>query len=172
MTLQFYNDIETRLQELTWFSYFKLFNNQFEMMEQQQEQPFPDLSIFMEFVKPVPVITAGLGLKIYDATVRFHLYFMSLELQDLNVLEKKNDLLALLDGFMPTRSSALNLINEEPDQNHNGYMVWILEFETQIPIDTAKGVYNNKIDIAPVQLDLTGDLIIDNEVIRTGKFPS
>ena len=170
MTVQFYNDIETKLKTLTWFSYFKLFNNQFESMESQEEQSIPNFSIFMEFINSAPLITLGSGLKLYDCTVRFHLYFFTLDLQDLNILAYKNELLFILDGFFPSRSSQLNAINEDPDQNHNGYMVWKIDFETQIPVEN-KGVFNGKIDAAPVTLNLIGDLIIDNQIIRTGVLP-
>ena len=171
MTAQFYTDIETKLQELSWFSYFKLFNNQFESMEAQEEQTFPHLSIFMEFLQPCPITTVGAGLKLYDCTVRFHLYFITFELQDLDILTYKNELLFLLDGYFPTSSGQLNALNEEPDQNHNGYMVWKIDFETQIPVGN-EGNFKGKVDAAPVTLDLNMELIIDNDIIRTGKLPS
>jgi hypothetical protein len=172
MTVSFYNQIEARLQEkLTWFSWFKLFNNQFESMENQQEQTFPNLSIFMEFLSPVQVIGMGAGLQMYDCVVRFHLYLITYDLQDLQILTYKSELYKALERYVPENASVLDRISEEPDQNHNGYMVWKMDFTCQIADEDAS-MYSNVADAAPVQLDLTGDLIIDNEVIRTGVLPS
>ena len=170
MTTQFYTDITARLQTLSWFVYFKLFNNQFESMEEQQEQTLPNLSIFMEFLEPVEVISYGAGVQMYDATIRFHLYLISYELEDLDMFTYKEQLHAKLQGFFPTNSSRMNRIAESPDQNHNGYMVWRLDYKCQIP-DESASFYANVVDAAPVNLNLTTQLIIDNEVIRTGKFP-
>jgi hypothetical protein len=170
MTTQFYTDISNRLQSLSWFTYFKLFNNQFESMEEQQEQTFPNLSIFMEFLEPVEVLSLMGGVQMYDVTVRFHLYLISYELEDLDMFTYKQELHAKLQGFFPTSSSRMNRVNETPDQNHNGYMVWRLDYKCQIP-DESGSFYANVVDAAPITLDLTTELIIDNEIIRTGKFP-
>lgn len=161
MTVQFYTDIETRLTaKIAWFSWFKLFNNQFEEMERREEQTFPNLSIFMEFLSPVNIITLGSGCQLYDCTVRFHLYFITYELQDLQILQYKQELHRALQGFFPTRSSSLNKINEEPDQNHNDYIIWKLDYATQIP-DEDGSAYYNVIDATKVEtigLDLTGTI--------------
>lgn len=170
MTTQFYTDITNQLSTLSWYTYFKLFNNQFENMEEQQEQTFPNLSIFMEFLEPVDVSSVGGGVQYYDAVVRFHLYLISYELEDLDMFTYKQELHAKLQGFYPTDCSRMNRIAESPDQNHNGYMVWKLDYQVRIP-DESGSMYKNVVDAAPVTLDLTTQLIIDNEVIRTGKFP-
>ena len=170
MTTQFYTDITNRISTLPWFAYFKLFNNQFESMEQQEEQTFPNLSIFMEFLEPVEVISYSAGIQMYDAIVRFHLYLISYELEDLDMFTYKEQLHAKLQGFFPTNASRMNRISESPDQNHNGYMVWKLDYKCQIP-DESASFYANVVDAAPLGLNLTTDLIIDNDIIRTGKFP-
>lgn len=132
MTTQFYTDITTRLQTLSWYTYFKLFNNQFESMEEQQEQTIPNLSIFMEFLEPVDVSSVGGGVQYYDGVVRFHLYLISYELEDLEMFTYKQELHAKLQGFYPTDCSRMNRIAESPDQNHNGYMVWKLDYQVRI----------------------------------------
>jgi len=140
-------------------------------MEEQQEQTFPNLSIFMEFLEPVEVISGGAGVQYYDATVRFHLYLISYELEDLAMLLYKEQLHAKLQGFYPTNCSRMNRIAESPDQNHNGYMVWKLDYKCQIP-DESVSMYANAVDAAPVLLNLTTQMIIDNDIIRTGIIPS
>lgn len=168
MTVQFYSDITARLiAKLPWFTYCKLFNNQFESMEDQNEQTFPNLSIFIEYLKPVDIITGGSGVQWYDVTVRFHLYLITYLLEDLQILQYKTDLHKALQGHFPTNCSSLNRINEEPDQNRNSYIVWCMDYQTQIPSGETSSL-QGKVDVAPVTLDLIGDLKIDNEIIRTG----
>lgn len=159
MTASFYADIAARLAaKLDWFTYFALFNNQFEKMESQEEQPFPNLSVFMEFISPTDIITLGYGTQLYDLTVRFHLYLISYELEDLDILTYKTQLNEAIHGYFPANSSSFTRINEAADQNHNGYFVWQLDYSVQIPDETAsqmKNVINTPID----SIDVTAEIL-------------
>lgn len=157
--------ITTEVPEVT---HVKLFNNQFNRMEQGEEQAFPvHEAVFVEFVSPIPWRTKREGIQEADLTVRIHIGFESLLLEDLTVFDRKSAIHEALQGFKDNYFTAFVRVSETQDTDHSNYMVWTIDYQTTYT-DISTYTRRNFVEANVTTLTVNADLDIDNQVIRTG----
>ena len=86
---------------------------------------------------------------------------------DWGILTFKQLIYKALNNFTPTNGkSELIRVTEEMDEDHGGLNIWVQNYSGSL-IDRANKPETTE---ATVEVCFTGDLIIDNDIIRTGKL--
>ena len=166
-----YLGIKARLEsQVAELQTIRLFNNQFERSnnENGDEQAFAYPCCFIEFFNDAPMISQGAGAKRLDVEVRLHIGFESYELEDLDIFNLVEKIQIALDGYSTTSFTPLTYLAQRNDYNHNNIYIYQLEYACIYEDDSSYIKNNTVTSNAPHTLNLTVDLDIDNDIIRTG----
>lgn len=150
--------------ETSSIKYARVWNNQFQWMEEQSIEAFPMPCAFVELSSPKG--GAGLGIITSDIVFRIHIGANELDAQDgtmeqnVNIFALRDELIALLNYKELTGCSGLQMVNEEQDYSHTNVYHYIIEFLCSF-IDTSGDQTRGQIEHFPT------DLIIDPRTIVT-----
>lgn len=171
---QLYLDIRNRIEtECTDILFVRLFNNQFERSNndeftQNDEQAFPYPCVFIEFPDENNAISSSYGARRLEVLVRVYIGFESYKHEDVEIFDIAGSVYKALDGWNASTSSTLQYVAQRMDYNHNN--VYIYQYDFRCQFEDATNYIKDKLTLkeTPNTLDLTIDLDIDNNVIRTG----
>jgi hypothetical protein len=134
--LDLFDAIQARItEEIPEIKTFRLYNNQF--AKEGAEKAFGYPALMVEFVEE-PYITKNESLQEADLTLVFHLGFASLKTEDRAIFELSQKVNQSLQGFSVSDSfSPLNRRRELQDTDHDGVIVWKIEYNTLLTDNTA-----------------------------------
>lgn len=151
----------------------RLFNNQFNHSnneDQRDEQALLYPCCLIEFSE-IEYQTQTQLIQSYTGIVRLHIGFESYKLEDTDILALKQKVYKNVHGFqvstLKTFGKFLRL-RETMDTDHDNIMVYIQEYQLSGKDTDFSSADTNVIVSPPIELEITGDLDIDNAVIRTG----
>lgn len=127
------NDLLTYLSTGTSFSYVRVWNNQFQWMEEKSIEAFPFPCIFIETI--LPNDNAGLGFTVADVVFRIHIGQTEYDAvdgtmeQNLSIFYLRDEVITLLTYKELTACSGLQKINEEQDYSHTNVYHYIIDFK-------------------------------------------
>ena len=153
-----YLAIKKELESKTRLRHVRLFNNQFDRMEQEDTFLFPCL--FVEF-NELEWVQKSRGLQEANALLRLHVGFESLETEELDVFDLIDEIQLVLQDFSGECFTAMSRESETQDTDHDNVMVWIMDYATRITDEA--GLRRNKL----VRTSLNG---INIEVCETSEF--
>lgn len=151
-------DIIARLETVTELKHVRVFNNQFEFMEQGVIQSFPFPCAFVEAV-PQQFGQLGGGYQQSDVDFRIHIGHEQYDAgggtfeQNYDVFDLRDLVYAALAGFKPTMCGELFKTVEGQDYSHTNIYKYTIEFRTGF-IDKTASTLIDPTTIDPVTLDL------------------
>ena len=177
--LNLYNDIVTALDGVTEIKTKGIFNNQFDREEEEMAKAYP--CCFIEFAnigwtqtqqRPISKVNVQKQQRADDFIITIHIGFEDLQDETANFIDIdpiiQKVYLALQD-LTGEYYSVLNRVAERQDTDHNNVIVWQMDFETMLE-EVGEEADLTKVAGGTLELEITKDLKIDNDIIRTGKF--
>ena len=147
-----------------------LFNNQFDNEDRENAFPYPN--VFIEF-GTIDWIKKSRNIQQGEVTFTIHCGFESYVTNSIendaaifDILERIHK---ALQGFSDGECfNPLDRVTERQDTDHDNVVVWEMDYTT-ILLDTAPATELKLVTSpGPHDLEVIGDLDIDNDVIRTG----
>lgn len=177
--LNLYNDIETILIAIDEIKTVGIFNNQFDREDEEKAKAYP--CCFVEFANigwtqtqqtPIRKVNAQKQQKAEGTIVTIHIGFEDLQdetanFKDIDPIIQKVYL--ALQDLTGDYYSVLNREAERQDTDHNNVIVWQMDFSTTME-EVGEEATLKKVDGGTLSLEITKNLKIDNDIIRTGKF--
>ena len=151
-------DILDKLKEIPELKYVRVFNNQFQYLEDGETYAFPFPCAFLE-VLPQNYTPLLNGFSQSDVDFRIHIgheQYDSLDgnmEQNLDVFDLRNLVLQKLVLFKPSMCSELFVVNEEQDYTHTGVYHYIIDFRGGVIDKTASNLIEPTL-IDPIELQL------------------
>lgn len=125
--------------ETSSIKFARVWNNQFQYMEEQQIESFPFPCAFVEV--QMPNDNAGLGITVADVVFRTHIGQVEYDSQmgtmeqNLSIFAFRDEMIALLTYKELTGCSGLQKINEEQDYSHTNVYHYIIDWKCSF-VDT------------------------------------
>lgn len=164
--LNLYNGIKTAIEtDVTEIKTVRLFNNQYTNENVESSLPWPNALI--EFQTIEWESKTG-GLQSGSVTLNVHIGFKSLKDEDTDFFAVTQKIFLALDGLATTEHSPLKRISETQDIDHDGFFVWQQTYFIDELLDCDNYVHKDMTTTTATDLELTGELDIDNTKIRTG----
>ncbi len=171
MIKQFYSDLITRLTaELRdgsnnlLFKHSALWNNQPDNEQKEKAHRYP--ALFIEF-SDIVYRSENYGVQKIDLGFSVHCIFSQL-VEDLDLLDLVSAVGVALHGYKLDYCSNIVRTMELQDTDRDRLTDWVVGFRTVITVDTTAVQRRLTSTEAPITLDLTRSLDIDNDTIRTG----
>ena len=173
MNIEFFTEIQTRLNSVLPDLYVRLWRNQFEELENGDNYSFPFPCCFVEFVLEGNVQLLGNGVQVYDPLiVRLHIGSfepdngMGTLDQNTNILTLKQQIFTTLQKWQSTKSGIFNRSFEVMHTEHDQVSVWIQEFKTILVDDTMREPLSGIVKDAPTDLTVLNEgNIVKNAVL-------
>lgn len=143
----------------------RVWNNQFQYMEDKSIESFPMPCAFIETIQDVS--QAALGITVADVTFRVHIGAVEYDAQDgtmeqnLSIFALRDEIIALLTYYELTGCSGLQKVAEEQDYAHTNVYHYIVDFKCSF-VDTKGDTTQTQIEAGPPI-----ELIIDPITIVT-----
>lgn len=155
------------------FNEVNLWNNQIDALDAQEERPFAFPVCFIGFEQPFPYVSIAnktqKGVGQITVFVCDEIYQNTNEdgTPNLNILDLKTKVYLSLQSWSNKDIclGALDRIEEEADEDHPNVYVFKQRYSFEF-FDASK-FDNYWSDATPTSLDASGQLIIDNDIIRT-----
>lgn len=128
MELELYTALKQQIEaELPEIKTVRLFNNQFERMNEENAFLFP--CCFIQF-QSNGFRELSQGVQQFDMTVTTHLGFESYKDEDVDVLRLKQDLYKIVNRYRNEYFSRLLRVEERPNYNHDNIQVYETDYKT------------------------------------------
>jgi len=166
--LDTFNAIKAELETITSVKTVKLFNSQID--NEERENPFSYPAVFIEF-QEIIWLKRTRGVKEGETTITLHVAVESYKNETdsaPDVLAITNEVHVKIEGFGGGCFTELSKSAERQDIDHDNCIVWQLDYETLVTDGAADDRLNLILTPGTPDLEVIGDLDIDNEVIRTG----
>jgi hypothetical protein len=168
-----YTDIKARLEEIATLQYVALFNNQFvrsnnDNVAENTEQAFPYPCAFIHFFGDNEASSSGWGAKRLEVDIRVYIGLESYNLEPLEMFDLASEVQEKLQDWNTANFTSLQYIAQRMNYDHDNVVVYEFDFKTQYSDNTKYLKRNTITKNPPTSLDLTVDLDIDNNIIRTG----
>ena len=165
MKKELYTDIKSRLETELGASikHIALWNSQLD--NEERETPFRFPALFIEFTN-ITYRSEGFGTQKLDLEFAIHCAFSQL-IKDIDLLDIVDNVVFALHGHSFDYSTNIRRLSEEQDSNHDRVRDWIINFATTVTIDENATV-QRLTQTTPATLEITADLDIDNNLIRSG----
>lgn len=168
-----YLSLRTQGETIPGIKWVRLFNDQFsksnnDNAEKNSEQAFPYPCIFIEFPEDNIQSSSGAGAKRLDVLVRIKIGFESYKLEDLAMFDLAELVQIAYEGYNDTSFTRLTYEAQRMDYNHDNVYVYEFDFRTSYSDDVKYFKKDGVVTTGPFALQVTPDLDIDNEIIRTG----
>lgn len=157
-----YTNLRAELETIPALKYVRLFRNQFQ--HEQKEIAFLYPCCLIE-IKNIQFRDLLKGVQQYDLIITLHLGFESYKDEDLDVLTLKQDVYKKVQRFQTAYFALLSRQEERPNWDHDNIQVYEIDYRT-----TGKDFDKDTRPATPATvatLEVTGDLVIDNNNIRT-----
>lgn len=171
MIKQFYSDLITRLtaevrdeQGALLFKHSALWNNQPDNEKTEKPHRYP--ALFIEF-SDIVYRSENYGVQKIDLGFNVHCVFSQL-VEDLDLLDLVSSVGVALHGYKLDYCSNIVRTAEIQDIDRDRLTDWVIGFRTVITVDTTAIQRRLTPTGAPIALDLTSSLDIDDDTIRTG----
>lgn len=128
--------IKTQLATVTELKTIRVYNNQFDLVEDQQIYSFAWPCAFIEIVNEQPAHQLGAGFQVFDPViVRIHIgheYYNGdgTQEENLDVFDLKDKVYKALQKFEPDGASAFFRSAENQDYTHTNLYHYIMDFTT------------------------------------------
>lgn len=169
--------LELRAQILaaaTSVQHVRLWNNQVNLIDNNEQIPFPFPAVFIDF-PTIEWIDRGKGTQGSRLLVRLHLIYESFHTseneEDLAVFDFREEVYLAVQDYKPSFSGKLMRLQEETDTQHTNMYHWIMDFETEYSDNTAQ-FPRGGVDATVSTLVITKDVVIDSNTVdgvRTDK---
>lgn len=157
-------DIMDKLREIEEIQFVHVYNNQFQLMQDQNVYSFPFPCAFVEIISQ-PFLQIGGGYQHSDLDIRIHIGHNEYDSADTNMEQNFNvyslrDLVVKkLSLYKPSMCSELFKINEQQDYAHSNIYKYIVDFRTGFTDNTASTLIEPEL-IDPITLEL--DVVIES----------
>ena len=127
------NDLLAKI-ETGSIKFARVYNNQFQQMEEGTVESFPMPCAFVEVVSPNNYDQLGLGYTISDLVFRVHIGAVEYDSQsgtleqNLSIFALRDEVISLLTYYELTRCSGLMKIAEQQDYTHTNVYHYIIDF--------------------------------------------
>ena len=161
--------LRTAIQELLTLietssvKFARVFNNQFQYMEDGSIESFPMPCVFVEAL--LPNDNAGLGATVTDVTFRIHIGMNELDAQDgtleqnVNIFALRDEMVALLTYKMLSGCSGLQKVSESMDYTHTNVYHYVLEFVCSFVDVAGDQTVTQEETTPPTVLETTIDIV-------------
>lgn len=131
------NDLLTKLQAVngsTSFLYVRVWNNQFQLLDEGKTEAIPFPCAFVEVRVPNDYTTLPYGITQSDVTFRIHIGQREEDAgdgtmgQNINIFALRDEVIKLLTNYEPTACSGLMKVAEEQDYSHTNIYHYIVDF--------------------------------------------
>lgn len=164
MKLLLYNEIDAQiLAEVSEIKLVQLWNNQLDNEDQEEARAYP--LCYIEFSSIVWFELAK-GLAEADVTITVRTVIERLQTDDRTFLTLVEDVYKALQLFDHDCFTPLKRVAERQDVDHDNCIVWETDFTTKL-VDGAAYTDEDKPTVTAT-LDVSTDLDIDDDIIRTG----
>ena len=130
-------DILTQLATVTGIKFQRMWNDQLNLDETQEQYSFPMPAVFVEFLNDQEIKQLGDGLQLYDnLIVRLHILHMELDAadgtmeQNLNVFDFMQEVYKKMQRFEPAQAAAFVRVSEARDYLHGNVYHGIQDYKT------------------------------------------
>ena len=131
---------------------FRLYNNQFAKEGVEKAFPFP--AVFVEF-SALEYVTKSESLQEADTVVRLYLGFASLKTEDRDIFVLAGKLNFQLQNFsVANLTTGFDRKREEQDSDHDGVIVWKMEYNALLTDNTANRKNKLKLVVGVPELDV------------------
>jgi len=145
MNTTFFTEIQTQLNTVLPNLYIRLFNSQFDTIEEGENYAFPFPCCFIEFVNDEHIKMLGNGVQLYDPLiVRLHIGSLEYDSMDgnldqnLNILSLKDTIYTTIQKWKSTKSSIFIRTNEIMHTQHDQVSVFIQDYKTTLVDDSMR----------------------------------
>jgi hypothetical protein len=163
-----YQELRARLESETSAEHVRLWNNQMELLEKNEQIPFQFPAIFIDFLD-INWRQLGKGTQIADLTVRFYVCFSSFHTteneEDVTMFDLVQEVYLVLQDYKPSMGGKLTKTREETDTRHTNMYVWIMDYTTTYQDVVAQNPRNST-EAEITTLTLSTDLIIDPDTVE------
>lgn len=114
--------------------YARVFNNQFQQMEDQSVETFPFPCAFVEVLNPANYLNIGVGITASDIVFRIHVGQVEYDAtdgtmeQNLTIFDLRDEVITRLSNYEPTACSMLQKVGEQQDYQHTNVYVYVIDF--------------------------------------------
>lgn len=174
-----YTELRAQIEENTSVTHVRLWNNQIQLSEKEEQIPFEFPAVFIDF----PTIEwgqMGKGTQTADRLiVRLYICFESFHTaeneEDLAVFDLRQEVFLAAQDCKLTEAGKLQRVAEQTDPNHTNVYMWVMDFVTNYQDKIAQFPRGGGVSAQINTLTLATDLIIDPATvdgIRTAnEFP-
>jgi len=163
--IDIFNDIKTAVEAVPGIQTVRLFNSQFDNEESETAFNYP--AVFIE-ISEIEYENKTRSLQDANYTFILHCGFVSYDTEDVTILTTIDNIHKAVHGLDGNGYTPLLLVRAEHDSNHNNVIVEKMVFECREHIELANDTNGyTAIGTAP-SLNLSTDLDIDDQVIRSG----
>lgn len=141
----------------------QLWNNQIDNEDDEEARIYP--AVYIEFAT-IDWRELTKGCAEGDVSITVRTVIERLQTDDRTFLSVVDAVYKALQLFQGVEFTPLNRVAERQDVDHDNCIVWETDFETKL-VDTTADTDADKPTVTAT-LELTTELDIDNEVIRTG----
>jgi hypothetical protein len=151
------------LVETSSIKFCRIWNNQFQWMEEQQIEAFPMPCCFIETI--LPNDQAAIGITVADCIFRVHIGMNELDSgtgrmeENINIFTLRDEIISLLTYKELSGCSGLQKINEEQDYSHTNVYHYIIDFKCSF-VDTKGDKTQGQITNFPTDLELNPITIV------------
>ena len=139
-------------------------------LDPENHKPLPQRFILLEF-GTIDWLPANRGTQKGDALITFHIGYNAInneKVDESGMFDFIEEVHAAISGFAGECFTPLQRVTERQDEDFDHVLIWEADYSTQLTDnsgrDTKKLVSSTVADV-----DVQGDLDIDNDIIRTGK---
>ena len=156
-------DILAKLSESGTFKYVRVFNNQFQQLEDGTVESFPCPFCLVEMVNPSEYTQLGLGFTASDIIFRIHIGDSELDAQgdsmeqNLSIFAYRNESITTLTYYQPNGCSGLMKVAESQDYQHTNLYHYVIDFKCSFIDSVADKTQGQIIKQAPTDLEVNGD---------------
>jgi hypothetical protein len=169
-----YLALRSRIETETSVQHVRLWNNQVNLANQNEQIPFLFPAVFIDF-PTIEWTQLSKGKQNSTLIVRVYIVFESFHTneneEDVAVFDLRDEVYLALQNYQPSMSSALIRVAEQTDINHTNMYVWQMDFSCSFTDDVASEPRNPQ-NATVTTLTLDTDLIIDPNTVdgvRTDK---
>lgn len=128
-------DLLAKIETNTSFKYVRVFNNQFQQMEDGTVESFPMPCVFLEIVAPQTYDQLGIGYTISDLFIRVHIGQVEYDAgdgtleQNLSIFALRDSVIHLLQYYQPVGCGGMMKIAEQQDYQHTNVYHYTIDFK-------------------------------------------
>lgn len=159
------NKISTDVPEI---QYVRVFNNQFQYLEDQTIEAFPFPCAFVEVI-PQSYVQLGAGYQQSDIDIKIHIGHVEYDAnngnmeENLSIFDIRNLVVKELNLFKPYMCAEMFKVSEEQDYTHTDVYHYVITYRTGLIDDTGSTLINPTL-VEPLQIEV--DVALNDNLDR------